>query len=232
MNRIAIISQNNALKERFKSYLSPENYLISFPLTEEINEGIADLILLDLSTILEARNKNIKKEFFIQSIPIIVIVNEQTLFKFDIMSGADDFVLESISKEELTVRIKFLLCRIYGINTEDIIQIQGLIIDLAQHKVLINYQPIDLTYMEFKLLQFFATNKNRVFSRNHILERVWGYDYYGGTRTVDVHVRRLRSKLGKYGYFIDTVRNVGYKFSESAYSPGAPSVSETETLDD
>ena len=125
------------------------------------------------------------------------------------------FILETVSSEEFILRIKLLMLRIYGINTEDNIQIHGLTIDLAQHKVLVDFKQIDITYMEFKLLQFFATNQNRAFSRNYILEMVWGYDYYGGTRTVDVHVRRLRSKLGnKYGQYIQTVRNVGYKFSE------------------
>ncbi|MEW5820410.1 MAG: response regulator transcription factor [Cyanobacteriota bacterium] len=215
MNRIAIISTNEKLKETFKEYLSVQNYLIIFSTIDEINESIASLIIIDLSTITEARNKNIKKEYFLKTVPVLASINNETLTKFYVGCNADDFILENASKEELITRVKFLMAKVYGITSSETVEIQGLIIDLAEHKVLINFKPIDLTYMEFKLLQFFATNPNRVFSRNHILERVWGYDYYGGTRTVDVHVRRLRSKLGyKYEQFIQTVRNVGYKFSE------------------
>lgn len=212
MNRIAIISTNQDLKERLKTYLSSLNYIVSYPSEYEINEGMSDLIILDLSTIKEARNKKLKKEYHLKTLPIIAVLNKESIQNFDLQCGADDFILEDTTEKELILRIKFLMCRIYGINTEEIIQIKDLIIDVAQHTVLINYDPVDLTYMEFKLLVFFATNKNRAFTRNHILERVWGYDYYGGTRTVDVHVRRLRSKLNRYGQLIETVRNVGYKF--------------------
>ena len=214
MNRIAIISRNQELKERLKTYLSSLNYIVSFPSECEINEGMSDLIILDISTTKEAQNKKIKKEYHLKTLPVMIVLNKETIQNIDLQCGADDFILEDVTEKELILRIKFLMCRVYGINTEELIQIKDLIIDVAQHKVLINYEPIDLTYMEFKLLLFFATNKNRAFTRNHILERVWGYDYYGGTRTVDVHVRRLRSKLDKYCLLIETVRNVGYKFGE------------------
>lgn len=215
MNKITIISSNNELKERFKEFLSPENYLVSFLKPEELTESSGSVILLDLISLQDLRSKNLKKLFEIQTTPMIVIINEQLIENFSFFTGADEFILDKISQKELSLRIKQILWKTYGIDNEDTIQIKGIIIDLAQHKVLINMEPVILTYMEFKLLQFLVSNKNRVFSRNHILERVWGYDYFGGARTVDVHIRRLRYKLGaKYGQYVETVRNVGYKFND------------------
>lgn len=214
MNRIAIISNNSALRQNLKGFLSEENFLVSFPTLEEIHEGMADIIFIDFDELKDIQPTDMRKELYLPNIPLVAIINEESASKFNPACGVDEFIFDTIPEKELFLRIKFLFSRVHGTNNDDIIQIQNLTIDLAQHKVLINYQPIDLTYMEFKLLQFFVTNKDRVFSRNYILERVWGYDYYGGTRTVDVHVRRLRSKLGgKYENSIQTVRNVGYKFS-------------------
>jgi DNA-binding response OmpR family regulator len=214
MNRIAIISENIELKERLKEYLAGENYIISFPSLDEVNEGSGNIIIFDLPSLEDLSGLNLKHEFDIKTVPVIAVLNNAMLPGISISTGIDDFILDDISAKALILRLKLTLWKHYGINTEDVIQIHNLIIDLAQHKVLVNYNSVDLTYMEFKLLQFLVSNKNRVFSRNHILERVWGYDYYGGARTVDVHVRRLRSKLGpKYGLAIETVRNVGYKFS-------------------
>ena len=213
MNIIAVISNNDEYKESIKEHLSLENYLICFPSMDQINENIANLIIFDLTSVYELRNKNIRKEFQLKTLPILIIINEDQIHNYSYNIGADDFVLADATVKEILLRIKSLFWKAYGINAEDIIQIDELIIDLAQHRVLDNFESVDLTYMEFKLLQFLATNKNRVYSRNYILERVWGYDYYGGARTVDVHIRRLRFKLGpKHGGYIETVRNVGYKF--------------------
>lgn len=214
MNKIAIISTNPALKETLKEYLSPENFLISFRTLDDLDEALENIIIVDFISVEEARNTNLKREYHFKMVPILGILNQSILPSLNLPGMIDDFILDNFTSEELNLRIKLLLWRAYGIDTENIIQIQDLIIDLAKHKVLIDYEPVDLTYMEFKLLLFLVSNKNRVFSREYILERVWGYNYYGGDRTVDVHVRRLRSKLApKYGQFIETVRNVGYKFN-------------------
>lgn len=213
MNIIAVVSNNEEYKEGVKEQLSLENYLFCYPSIDQINENVANLIIFDLSSLPELRSKNLRTEFQIKTLPILVVINEDKIASYSCIYSADDFVLSNATAKEILLRIKSLFWKAYGINTEDIIQIDELIIDLAQHRVLDNFEPIDLTYMEFKLLQFLTTNKNRVYSRNYILERVWGYDYYGGARTVDVHIRRLRFKLGpKYGGCIETVRNVGYKF--------------------
>lgn len=215
MNKIAIVSKNADLKEKLKEDLSVLNYIVLFPDLAEINDGIANILLLDFISFNEFRKQPFKKDYDLQTLPVLGIIDENDLKNFEFSCGIDDFITPATITDELQLRIKLILWKNYGINTQDIIKIDDLIIDIAQHKVIVDMEPIELTYMEFKLLQFLASNKNRVFSREHILERVWGYDYYGGTRTVDVHVRRLRYKLGAtYGQLIGTVRNIGYKFGE------------------
>ena len=124
----------------------------------------------------------------------------------------DDFVLHPPNGEELLAR----LSRLLTIPTDDVAHIirwEDLVIDTANYAVMLSGAPVDLTYKEYELLRFLAMNPDRVFTREALLNRVWGYDYYGGSRTVDVHVRRLRSKIEDRGHtFIETVRNVGYRF--------------------
>ena len=100
-------------------------------------------------------------------------------------------------------------------DNENIIKKGDLVIDCSKYEVKIDDKQVDLTYKEYELLKFLATNPGRVYSRDALLNKIWGYDYYGGTRTVDVHIRRLRGKIEDNKHaFIDTVRNVGYKFIE------------------
>ena len=102
-------------------------------------------------------------------------------------------------------------------DTTGVVSAGGLVIDEASYQATLNNRALDLTYTEFELLKYLAQHPGRVFSRETLLSDVWGYDYYGGTRTVDVHVRRLRAKLGSENeYLIGTVRNVGYRFSPDA----------------
>jgi DNA-binding response OmpR family regulator len=124
----------------------------------------------------------------------------------------DDFVLSPIDPDELTVRIG-RLARREGPGPDEIVDFKDLSLDLATYQATIAGDPVDLTYMEYELLRFFVTHQGRVWSREQLLSRVWGYDYFGGARTVDVHVRRLRAKLGEErASWITTVRSVGYRF--------------------
>jgi DNA-binding response OmpR family regulator len=94
----------------------------------------------------------------------------------------------------------------------------GLEINVETYQAVVDGRPLDLTYMEYELLRFFVTNPGKVFTREQLLSRVWGYEYYGGARTVDVHVRRLRAKLGEeHANLIQTVRSVGYRFGETRW---------------
>jgi DNA-binding response OmpR family regulator len=124
----------------------------------------------------------------------------------------DDFVLTPVSPVELAVRALRLI-EPSSAETEETLHFKDLTMDLATYQARVGSTPIDLTYMEYELLRFFVTNQGRVWSREQLLSRVWGYDYFGGARTVDVHVRRLRSKLGEERVsWITTVRSVGYRF--------------------
>ena len=120
---------------------------------------------------------------------------------------------------ELEARIRHLLAADGGLELPpEVVQYESLELNLETYQAAIDDRPLDLTYMEYELLKFLAANPGRVFTREILLSRVWGYEYYGGARTVDVHVRRLRAKLGEeHAGLIQTVRSVGYKFGESRW---------------
>ncbi len=124
----------------------------------------------------------------------------------------DDFVLHPPNGDEVCARLLRLLAP-SAQAASDVIACGDLVIDVANYTVALAGRPVDLTYKEYELVRFLATNSDRVFTREALLNRVWGYDYYGGSRTVDVHIRRLRSKIEDRTHtFIETVRNVGYRF--------------------
>ena len=142
----------------------------------------------------------------------VVVVADRTSTRDLIEAVCDDFVLTPIDADELAVRIG-RLARREGPGPDEVIVFKDLSLDLSTYQATIGGAPVDLTYMEYELLRFFATNQGRVWSREQLLSRVWGYDYFGGARTVDVHVRRLRAKLGEErASWITTVRSVGYRF--------------------
>lgn len=127
------------------------------------------------------------------------------------LEKVDDFIMADASVTELELRLEVTRMR-KGEIAGEVIKADGLTIDAANYEVMVDGENVDLTYKEFELLKFLATNRGRVITRDVLLDRVWGYDYFGGTRTVDVHVRRLRAKLGRLESLIETVRNVGYRF--------------------
>ena len=144
-------------------------------------------------------------------IPIMLWIEESALAAMNSEWGLRDFLLTSASIAEIDVRIKLAL----GSQTEGVTvkNKTGLVIDEVSYTAKINGRTLDLTYKEFELLRHLNDNPGRVFSREQLLSEVWGYDYFGGTRTVDVHVRRLRAKLGEHESLIGTVRNVGYRLN-------------------
>jgi DNA-binding response OmpR family regulator len=121
---------------------------------------------------------------------------------------------------ELEARLRHLLAAETGLDLPpEVVQYDQLELNLETYQAAIGGRPLDLTYMEYELLKFLASNPGRVFTREILLSRVWGYEYYGGARTVDVHIRRLRAKLGEeHAALIQTVRSVGYKFGESRWA--------------
>jgi DNA-binding response OmpR family regulator len=155
--------------------------------------------------------KRLREEGPLTETPIILAVTVPRLAALDFSIGFDDFVLMPIVPAELYARIRQLDWRTATFGSDEVLKIDDLVIDVAGYEVKIAGRRIDLTQQEFELLRFLAQHRGRVFSRDALLERAWGYQYAGGTRTVDIHVRRVRSKLGAVGDLIETVRNVGYK---------------------
>lgn len=144
-------------------------------------------------------------------VPIMVAVTVAKLTALDFSIGFDDFVLMPIVPAELYARLRQLDWKSATFGSDEVIKIDDLVIDIAGYEARISGRRIDLTHQEFELLRFLAQHRGRVFTRQALLERAWGYQYAGGTRTVDIHVRRVRSKLGNAGELIETIRNVGYK---------------------
>ena len=149
------------------------------------------------------------------SAPLIGITTEGGLIAINSEWGLDEILLESAGPAEVDVRLRLVISRLKGEITPNSQEIErgDLIIDESAYSVRLRGELVDLTFKEFELLRFLAQHPGRVFSRQQLLQEVWGFDYFGGTRTVDVHIRRLRAKLGpEYEAFIGTLRNVGYRF--------------------
>jgi len=146
-------------------------------------------------------------------IPVLLVVDRTLTADLTTEDGFDDFVLTPVDQTELAVRLG-KLDQIEAVEHADpILTHQDLELNTATYQATIAGRPRDLTFMEYELLRFFVEHPRRVWSREQILSKVWGYDYYGGSRTVDVHVRRLRAKLGEErSNWIATVRSVGYRF--------------------
>jgi DNA-binding response OmpR family regulator len=154
-----------------------------------------------------------KKEPQIQETPILLLMDESEMKTADLPSGIQEVLYRPLRIEEAVSRIQFLFKRMHKVDQKNIIQRGKISIDVAKYETKVGDKKIDLTFTEFQLLKFLCANPGTVFTREVLLNKVWGYEYYGGTRTVDVHIRRLRSKIeGKSAIFIETVRNIGYKF--------------------
>ncbi len=144
--------------------------------------------------------------------PIVAVVSASTVGRFRFETGADDFLLDDASQEEISARLSFVARRAGHGDDAGVLKVGELTVNPDNYQTYVRGRPLDLTYKEFELLKFLAQRPGRVCDRDLLLREVWGYDYYGGTRTVDVHVRRLRAKLGaEHEALIETIRNVGYR---------------------
>jgi len=165
--------------------------------------------------------------------PVLLIVTEGGLSVVAIDWGMDDVLLNTVGPAELEARIRLAIARLAVRRQNDdpeahVIRSGEVTVDDATYTAKLGGRPLDLTFKEFELLKYLAQHPGRVFTREQLLQEVWGYDYFGGTRTVDVHVRRLRAKLGpEHEQLIGTVRNVGYRF----VLPPKETAAERETSD-
>ncbi|RPI95689.1 MAG: DNA-binding response regulator [Spirochaetales bacterium] len=148
----------------------------------------------------------------LQGVPVLLILRVSHLDSLDHEWFYDEFVLYPFRKSELRSRVRRLLWDKNLLDDENVIAIGNIKINLSEYSIYLNSEKLDFTYKEFELLRLLAQNKGIVFSRKDLLARIWGVEYIGGTRTVDVHIRRLRGKLGdEFNSIIETVRNVGYR---------------------
>lgn len=173
-----------------------------------------DLILIDgVADIAGA--KRIAGVFLTAKLPIptLLAIAEPALPAVDGSWGVDDFVLNTATIGELDARIRRVISVSKIARFEPTLSNSGITIDESSFQASASGRTLDLTFKEFELLRYLVGNPGRVFSREQLLSEVWGYDYFGGTRTVDVHIRRLRAKLGDHESIIGTVRNVGYRFA-------------------
>lgn len=146
--------------------------------------------------------------------PVLLVTPPALIGTIDVTDDVfDDFVAYPAHPAELETRLKNLMWRANGTISAEFVEYGSLVLNLSTYQASVAGRPLDMTYMEYELLKHFATHPGRVLTREELLRQVWGYEYYGGARTVDVHVRRLRAKLGdEHAALIQTVRSVGYIF--------------------
>jgi len=203
---VSVNTKNFELKEKLLIDLATIGYRL-----QASNNGIPDIIIADYDE-------------FVDSL-LEIDLNTITLVILDVaengsavtLSKADEVIIAPYDTEELELRLKLALLR-RGAQEEEseegenVIVADGMVLNDDSYEVTIDGEPLDLTFKEYELLKCLIAKRGRVYTRDQLLSTVWGYDYYGGARTVDVHIRRLRAKLGRYESFIETVRNVGYRF--------------------
>jgi DNA-binding response OmpR family regulator len=222
MWRVMIIAQESEAISGLRSQVARSGFACSIvphgdDLAEEIGAYRPDLALVEMNDDLtSARTLGLIGEFKEKGkLPVIALVVRESLSEIDAIN-ADDFLPGPYDGRELVLRIKRLLDIARNGASGELIKCDGLLIDLARCEVTLEGRIVELTFKEYELLKLLAANSGRVYSRETLLDQVWGYDYYGGDRTVDVHVRRLRSKIEDSTHtFIETVRNIGYRFKKT-----------------
>jgi DNA-binding response OmpR family regulator len=178
------------------------------------SHGVSLLDMEDATTSSERRElaRKMRQDM---NIPLLALMSRERLNDLDSDRSVDDFAVAPWEASEIIARIKRILRQEESIESDEVIKCGDLVIDSTKCEVSLCGKPIMLTFKEYQLLKFLATNKGKVFTRDVLLNKVWGWDYYGGDRTVDVHIRRLRGKVEDSTHaFIETVRNIGYKLRE------------------
>jgi len=220
MLRLLMVAQETEVLAELRSQITRSGFACAIvPHGEEVVEEIItqrpDLVLVEMGGNLPVSEiqdfvRRLKGE---RRLPVIALLPGDTLGSLNGNLDIDDFITSPYDAQELVLRARRVLSRARNIDGGELIKCDGLVIDLARCEVTLEGEVVELTFKEYELLKFLASHRGRVFNREALLNQVWGYDYYGGDRTVDVHVRRLRSKIEDAKHaFIETVRNIGYRF--------------------
>lgn len=223
MHSIIFIAEEKKDSKDIRSQLRQRGYSVTLLTYDEfLNKGQslerADFLLfkipesnLDTQRLLTF----IKDDSFLKDLPLVIMMNEDSLKGFDLRYSIDDFLILPCTISEIEFRLRLALWRHNRIDIVEGLRFEDLVMDFSKYEVRLKGKSVDLTYKEYELLKFLATNPGKVFTREALLDKVWGYNFYGGTRTVDVHIRRLRSKIEDETHiYIETIHNVGYKFIE------------------
>lgn len=224
MRRIYIVEDDEDIRELTTYALENAGFACngfenSVEFFAELDKNTADLILLDIMlpgddglSIL----KNLRRHSYYREIPIIMLTaksSEADKVK-GLNFGADDYITKPFGVTELIARINAVLRRSLASKDRSILSYKNLILDNQRHIVLVNNEAVVLTFMEFELLHYLLLNAGIALSRDKLMEAVWGIDFSGESRTVDMHIKSLRHKLGTCGEYIKTIRNIGYKIGE------------------
>ena len=217
---ILVVDDESRMRKLLKDFLSVKGYQIleaedgekAVEIFEE-NRNKRKLILLDvMMPKLDGWSvlRKIRQE---SNVPVIMLTargeEQDELFGFEL--GVDEYISKPFSPKILVARVESILKRVYG-DTKEVKDYDGIIIDQEGRTVKVDGKPIDLSLREYELLKYLLDNENIALSRDKILNNVWNYDYYGDSRTIDSHIKKIRHKLGKKGKYIETIRGIGYKF--------------------
>lgn len=217
---ILIVDDESRMRKLLRDFLTVKGYQIleaedgekAIEVFEE-NRNKIKLILLDvMMPKLDGWSvlRKIRQE---SNLPVIMLTargeEQDELFGFEL--GVDEYISKPFSPKILVARVEAILKRVYG-DTKQLKDYDGIVIDQEGRTVKVDGKPIDLSLREYELLKYLLDNENIALSRDKILNNVWNYDYYGDSRTIDSHIKKIRHKLGKKGKYIETVRGIGYKF--------------------
>lgn len=182
-------------------------------LLEDTSGPLPAVVIVDLASLDAAQVRLLIDHCRNLKLPVLAVVPQKLINEYDPSLNPDEFILSPINEGELLARVKQAIYRVNGPSGQQVLRVGELVIDLERYDVMMSGRRISLTYKEFQLLVLLASNPGRVYTREVLLSQVWGYDYLGGTRTVDVHIRRLRSKIEDPDHsFVETIWNVGYRF--------------------
>ncbi|WP_138159325.1 response regulator transcription factor [Peptoniphilus catoniae] len=219
MYKLLVVDDEEKIREVIRTYAEFEGYEVmeasdGIDAIEKCKENKFDVIVMDIMMPRLDGFSSYKEIKKIEDVPVLMLSARgeeyDKLFGFEI--GIDDYVVKPFSPKELMARLNVIVKRYQRANKNEVLEFEGLKIDLDGRVVYVDGEKVDLTPKEYDLLVFLASNENIALSRDKLLSKVWGYDFYGDDRTVDTHIKMLRNSIKDYRRFIVTVRGTGYKF--------------------
>ena len=221
--KILVVDDESRMRKLVRDFLTKQNFEVLEAADGEealdVFYGDKEIALVILDVMMPKINGwDVCREIRENSkVPIIMLTaksdENDELLGFEL--GVDEYISKPFSPKILVARVEAILRRSNKLNVEECIEFEGIVIDKAAHQVKVDGQPVELSFKEFELLTYFVENAGIALSREKILNHVWNYDYFGDARTIDTHVKKLRSKLGEKGNMIKTIWGMGYKFSET-----------------